>query len=130
MMPAEIKSPAITARGQRGSDGVGEGTTAGGCVIAGEDPWVTVAFASSRVVKEEFVVGELVEVSVNVAVNGAVPVNGVPVKFATGAAGLERRIRSITFFRIAVIFSLLEIPAETILLADMALPSFFINEAT
>ena len=30
--------------------------------------------------------GELVEVSVNVTVNGAVPVNGVLVKFATGGA--------------------------------------------
>ena len=62
MMPAEIKSPAITARGERGRDGVGEGTTIGGCVTAGEEPWVTVAFAGSRVVREEFAVGELVEV--------------------------------------------------------------------
>ena len=34
-------------------------------------------------------VGELVEVSVNVTVNGAVPVNGVPVKFATGSRGAD-----------------------------------------
>ena len=37
-------------------------------------------------------VGELVEVSVNVTVNGAVPDSGVAVKFATGDTGLERRI--------------------------------------
>ena len=68
MMPAEIKSPAITARGEKGRDGVGEGTTTEGCVIAGEEPWVTVAFAGSRVVKVEFAVGEFVEGSVNVTV--------------------------------------------------------------
>ena len=42
MIPAEIKSPAITARGERRRDGVGERTTAGGCVIASEEPSVTV----------------------------------------------------------------------------------------
>jgi hypothetical protein len=88
MMQTEIKSPAITVRAERGRDGVDEGTTIGGSVIANEEPRVTVAFAGgSRVVKEEFEFGELVEASVNVTVNGAVPDNGVPVKFAAGAAG-------------------------------------------
>ena len=36
-------------------------------------------------------VGELVEVSVNVTVNGAVPVNGVAVKFATGEPEVDDR---------------------------------------
>jgi hypothetical protein len=54
MMPAEIKSPAITARGEKGRAGVGEGTTAGGCVISGEEPWVTVAFTSTTEVTVEF----------------------------------------------------------------------------
>ena len=62
MMPAEIKIPAIIVRGEKGRAGVGGGTTTGGCVIAGEEPWVTIAFVSSRVVKEEFAVGEFVEV--------------------------------------------------------------------
>jgi hypothetical protein len=69
-MRAEIKSPAITARGERGRVGVDEGTTARGCAIAGEEPCVIFAFASSRVVKEEFGVGELVEASVNVMSKG------------------------------------------------------------
>ena len=47
----------------------------------------TVAFTDDPSPNDQFQdVGELVEVSVNVAVNGAVPVNGVPVKFATGDA--------------------------------------------
>ena len=54
MMPAEIKSPAITARGDRGRAGVGEGTTAGGCVISGEEAGVTVAFAGTTEVTVEF----------------------------------------------------------------------------
>jgi hypothetical protein len=53
-IPAEIKSPAITARGERGRPGVREGTTAGGRVISGEETWVTVAFASTPVVRMEF----------------------------------------------------------------------------
>jgi hypothetical protein len=50
MMPAEIKSPPITARGERGRDGLGEGTTAGGCVIAGEEPCVTFATVDAMTV--------------------------------------------------------------------------------
>ena len=130
-MQTEIKSPAITVRAERGRDGVDEGTTIGGSVIANEEPRVTVAFAGgSRVVKEEFEFGKLVEASVNVTVNGAVPDNGVPVKFAAGVAGLEiPRYASIIFFRIVVILSLLEIPVETIVLTEVLPPSFFINEA-
>ena len=129
-MPAEIKSPAITARGERGRDGLGEGTTAGGCVIAGEEPCVillhSLVSTSSQGVNLRF--GELVEVSVNVTVNGTVPVYGVAVKFATGDVGLERRICAITFFRIVVILSLLANPAETIVLADVMLPPFLLKK--
>ena len=54
MIPALIRSPAITERGERGRAGVGEVTTAGGCVVAGEEPSVTVAFASVVVFRVEF----------------------------------------------------------------------------
>ena len=47
----------------------------------------TVAFTDDPSPNDQFQDdGELVEVSINVAVNGAVPVTGVPVKFATGGA--------------------------------------------
>ena len=54
MIPAEIKRPAIAAIGERGRAGVGEGTTAGGCVISGEETWVTVALARTTEVTVEF----------------------------------------------------------------------------
>ena len=54
MIPAEIKSPAITAIGERGRPGVRDGTTAGGCVVAGEVSWVTVAFVNTTLVRVEF----------------------------------------------------------------------------
>ena len=72
----------------------------------------------------------MVDVSVNVTVCREVPDVGEAVKLATGEFGLDKRIRSITLFRIAVIFSLLVNPIETIVLADALLPSFLINEAT
>ena len=54
MMPAEITSPAITARGERGRPGVLEGTTARGCVRAGEESLVTVPFDGATVVMVGF----------------------------------------------------------------------------
>ena len=68
--------------------------------------FLTVAFSGDPSPNDQFQdVGELVEVSVNVTVNGAVSVNGVPVKFATGDPGFERRTCAITFFRIVVVLS-------------------------
>ena len=53
----------------------------------------TVAFTDDPSPNDQFHdVGELVEVSVNVTVNGAVPEVGVAVKFATGDAGLEKNL--------------------------------------
>jgi len=54
MIPAEIKSPAIAAIGERGRPGVREGTTFGGCVVAGEELWVTVAFVNTTLERVEF----------------------------------------------------------------------------
>jgi hypothetical protein len=65
MMPAEITSPAITARSERGRPGVLEGTTARGCVRAGEESLVTVPFDGATVVMVGFTGEDTVRVLIS-----------------------------------------------------------------